>query len=221
MENKIIATRDGSHTVAIPTMGVTYHSIHGAISESMHVFIEAGLKCIGNEITPLHILEMGFGTGLNALLTMEEAHRSQLLIYYTALELFPLEKHHALSLNYCEQLKNASLLPLFEQLHQSGWEEDVAISHYFTIRKLNCDLLNYSTHQLFDLVYFDAFAPSAQPELWTKDVFMKLKSMMRPGGIFVTYCSKGDVRRAMQAAGFNVERIPGPPGKREMIRAFA
>jgi tRNA U34 5-methylaminomethyl-2-thiouridine-forming methyltransferase MnmC len=223
MQRQIISTADGSHTISIPEMNVTYHSTHGAIRESMHVFIEAGLSKI-NEAgkKELHIFEMGLGTGLNALLTLLEAEKNQQLIHYTALELFPLEQEAIQSLNYCDQLNRKDLQPFFEQLHTCDWEKEISISPHFILKKSRTDLLNFNPldSQHWDLVYFDAFAPSAQPALWTQQVFEKLYNMLAPGGLLTTYCSKGDVRRAMQAARFKVEKIPGPPGKREMVRAM-
>ena len=168
---------------------------------------------------------MGFGTGLNALLTLMEAN-PQLQIHYTAIELFPLTAAESTELNYCDQLNRKDLLPAFEKLHQCEWEKDIVISPHFTIHKVNTSLLNIKTSKLFpgsasdpNLIYFDAFAPAAQPELWTKEIFEMLYSILRRDGVLVTYCSKGDVRRAMLAAGFVVEKIPGPPGKREIVRA--
>jgi len=222
MERKIITTKDGSHSIAIPEMNVTYHSVHGAIQESMHVFIDAGLRS-GLSKWPdrsieIKVLELGFGTGLNALLTLIEADKLKQAIHYSAIELFPLSTEEAKQLNYCEQPGQSSYQTLFEKLHQCEWEKDILITPYFTLHKTKTNLITFSTNQSFNLVYFDAFAPNAQPELWTAQIFQKLYSMMTPEGILVTYCSKGDVRRAMQAAGFSVEKIPGPPGKREMLR---
>jgi tRNA U34 5-methylaminomethyl-2-thiouridine-forming methyltransferase MnmC len=221
MERKIILTNDGSHSISIPEMNVTYHSVHGAIQESKHVFIQAGLLDSGIfDYTGVHsVLEIGLGTGLNALLTLLEADKHKNRIYYTALELYPLEESAISQLNYCEQLNQPNYQPLFEKMHQCGWEEMFEISNYFRLTKRKYDLLDFSTESLFNSIYFDAFAPAAQPELWTKEVFEKLYHIMAPEGILVTYCSKGDVRRAMQSAGFTIEKIPGPPGKREMIRA--
>ena len=160
-----------------------------------------------------------FGTGLNALLSFIEAEKNQVKIHYVTVELFPLPEDEITSLIYCGQLHHKDLEPVFHQLHQCEWEKDIQISTYFTIHKTKVSLLNFTTSKLFNLIYYDAFAPSAQPELWTKEVFEKLFLMLMPGGVLVTYCSKGDVRRAMQAAGFIVEKIQGPPGKREMVRA--
>ena len=220
MERKVIITKDGSHSISIPEMNVTYHSIHGAIQESKHVFIEAGLRYASelfNRLGPLHILEVGFGTGLNALLTLIEADKIKMDVYYSALEIYPLTQQEYNLLNYCEAL-NVSLQNVFEQLHECVWEKEAHILPNFSLFKTNQSLLNFTTDQFYDLVYFDAFAPSSQPELWTKQVFEKLYAMMSSNGILVTYCSKGDVRRAMQSAGFAVEKIRGPVGKREMIR---
>ncbi|HWJ30487.1 MAG TPA: tRNA (5-methylaminomethyl-2-thiouridine)(34)-methyltransferase MnmD [Flavisolibacter sp.] len=218
MEKEIIITRDGSNSIAVPKLNVTYHSIHGAIQESKHVFIEAGLNHVLNNVTnqPLCIFEMGFGTGLNALLTALEAEKYQRKIFYTAVEAFPLSIEEVKGLNYSELLEHKDW---FQQIHESDWQEDVRITPHLTLRKERVDLINYSSHQRFNLIYYDAFAPSVQPELWTKEIFEKLFLMLQHGGVLVTYCSKGDVRRAMIAAGFDVEKLTGAPGKREMLRA--
>jgi tRNA U34 5-methylaminomethyl-2-thiouridine-forming methyltransferase MnmC len=222
VERSIIITKDGSHTVTIPEMNVTYHSHHGAIQESTHVFIDAGLKYVLNNLTvpDIHIFEMGFGTGLNALLTLIEAEKLQKPVHYTAIELYPLQQNEINSLNYCKQLKRTDLEPFFQLLHQCEWEKDIRITPLFTFNKIKVNLINFSTCQPFNLVYFDSFAPAAQPEHWTTEVFEKLFSILLPGGILVTYCSKSIVRKAMQAAGFVVTKIPGPHGKRDMVRAI-
>jgi tRNA U34 5-methylaminomethyl-2-thiouridine-forming methyltransferase MnmC len=219
MQRKLILTSDGSHTISLPELNVTYHSIHGAIQESQHVFIEAGLK----SLTPpkagiLNIFEVGFGTGLNALLTIIEAEKLQTGIYYETVEQFPLTFSEARSLNYCKELDRDDLQPAFEQLHSCEWEKRTGITKSFSFKKSNSNLLNFETPGTFELVFFDAFAPNIQPELWTKDIFEKMFAMLKPGGVLVTYCSKGDVRRAMEAASFIVEKLPGPPGKREIVR---
>lgn len=220
MLREIILTKDGSHSVSIPEMNVTYHSLHGAMQESLHVFIHAGLHYIKDIFPagPIHILEIGLGTGLNALLTLQEAASLQRPVHYTSLELFPLEKEQALQLNYADQ---PGFQEYFASLHTSNWEEDVQLSPFFTLHKKGINLLDFSSAPDFHLIYFDAFAPTAQPELWTKEVFEKLREALLPSGALVTYCSKSIVRRAMQAAGFKVEKIPGPRGKREMVRAVS
>lgn len=221
MRRQPIITKDGSHTIEVPEMNVTYHSVHGAIQESQHVFIREGLHHLINQSTkqPINLLEMGFGTGLNALLTYIEAEKKQQKINYTAIEAFPLTKDEIISLNYCQQVNRLDLQPVFNKFHDCDWQEEIAISPFFTLQKINDYLINYSTNQPINLLYYDAFAPSAQPELWTTPIFEKLLFMMAPEGILVTYCSKGDVRRAMKSAGFVVEKLQGPPGKREMLRA--
>jgi tRNA U34 5-methylaminomethyl-2-thiouridine-forming methyltransferase MnmC len=218
-DRQIIETADGSHSISIPEMNVTYHSRHGAIQESMHVFVEAGFRYISNQLMnqQINIFEMGLGTGLNAFLTAIEAEIRKVKVYYMAVEEFPLGIEEVLRLNYSESLKHKEW---FMALHECKWDEDIAINEYFTFRKEQVDIIGYSINQAFNIVYYDAFAPTAQPELWTTEIFNKLNSLLFPEGILVTYCSKGDVRRAMQKAGLIVEKIPGPPGKREMVRAF-
>jgi tRNA U34 5-methylaminomethyl-2-thiouridine-forming methyltransferase MnmC len=226
MQRKLILTSDGSHTILLPELNVTYHSIHGALQESKHVFIEAGLKSLNPaRKTIVNIFEMGFGTGLNTLLTMIEAENLTRAIHYEAIEQFPLGNTEIGSLNYCKQLDREDLQPAFEQLHHCECEKQIELTSRFTFKKLQANLLNFGTpetclsgRQAFELIYFDAFAPNVQPELWTKEIFDKMFEMLEPGGILVTYCSKSDVRRAMQAAGFTVEKLPGPKGKREIIR---
>lgn len=222
MQRNIILTGDGSHSIEVPELKVTYHSIHGAIQESKHVFIQSGLLSskVFDYVGVHQVLEIGFGTGLNALLTLIEADKYKNRIYYTAIELYPLNESEVKQLNYCEQLNLPHYQQLFEKMHQVEWNELYEISWNFRLTKIKTDLHEFSTENSFFLIYFDAFAPNAQPGLWTKEVFEKMYSLLLPEGILVTYCSKGDVRRAMQAAGFKVEKIPGPRRKREMIRAI-
>ncbi len=219
MERKIILTGDGSHSVSMPEMGVTYHSVHGAIQESMHVFIEAGFKSACTNQSVCSILEVGFGTGLNALLTAIEAEKTGSSIYYVALEPYPLGAEEILSLNYCKQLNRKDLQDDFIRMHQCEWNKSIAVTENLLLHKSKYMLQSFEHITKFDLIYFDAFAPAAQPELWTKDVFDKMFSLLAPGGVLVTYCSKGEVRRNMMAAGFKVEKLPGPQQKREMLRA--
>jgi tRNA U34 5-methylaminomethyl-2-thiouridine-forming methyltransferase MnmC len=221
MRKVLEITKDGSHTISIPEMNVTYHSVHGALQESQHVFIEAGLNYYLSKASKknLSILEMGFGTGLNTLLTRIEAEKNNLSIYYAAIEAFPLSIALVHSLNYCQLLNRLDLQEAFITQHQSEWDKTIAVTENMLLHKCNQQLQDFEHKATFDIVYFDAFAPTTQPELWTKEVFEKLFSMLSAGGLLVTYCSKGDVRRALLAAGFKVEKIPGPPGKREMLRA--
>jgi tRNA U34 5-methylaminomethyl-2-thiouridine-forming methyltransferase MnmC len=220
-QRTIQLTTDGSHTVAIPSLDITYHSRHGAVNESLHVFIEAGLNywLQQHNTKQVRIFEMGFGTGLNALLTYIEAAKDNLSIHYSSIEQFPLEKEIVASLNYCETLQRSDLAGFFTSMHAAAWNEDIHLSPFFTLHKLQASLLELQLERKYDLVYYDAFAPNAQPELWTVEVFKKLFDALNDGGVLVTYCSKGDVRRALIAAGFTVSKIPGPPYKREMLRA--
>ena len=211
-------TKDGSHTIHVSSMNVTYHSLHGALQESMHVFIEAGLHFQLRDRNNLAILEMGFGTGLNALLSLIAAVENKKQVHYTAVELFPIPSSIASQLNYPSLLGNEELKTPFMALHNCDWGREVNISPYFTLQKLNVSLPDMPPGK-FDLVYFDAFAPAAQPELWTRQVFRMMYENMNQKAVLVTYCAKGEVRRAMQSSGFIVDKLPGPSGKREMMRA--
>lgn len=222
MDRQIITTADGSSSIAVPALQVTYHSVHGAVQESQHVFIKAGLQYFSElhpDVSPITIFEMGFGTGLNALLTLIAQDTLQRSVYYESVELSPLEPALFSKLNYCTQLNRQDLEAAFSQMLGTAWNEPVVINPGFTLHKKHGDLIGYQPKQKFHLVYFDAFAPTTQPELWTTDVFHMLHALLVPGGVLTTYCSKSSVRRAMTEAGFNVEKIPGPPRKREMVRA--
>jgi tRNA U34 5-methylaminomethyl-2-thiouridine-forming methyltransferase MnmC len=219
MQKEIRLTADGSHTIAIPSLDITYHSLHGAIGESMHVYIEAGLLHYmnGHVPEPICIFEMGFGTGLNALLTLRETINRKQKVFYQSIEQYPLSAIEAASLNYGERLH---LTNEFTLLHAAEWEIPVQITPFFSLCKTKMSLLDFSASQLFHCIYYDAFAPLTQPELWTEAVFAKLFHWLLPGSCLITYCSKSIVRKAMTAAGFRVEKIPGPTGKREMVRAW-
>lgn len=219
MNREIVLTEDGSHSILVPGSGLTYHSIHGAIGESMHVFIGAGLRALKPAPGPVYIFEMGFGTGLNALLTCMEAEQMQRKINYHAIESAPLDQSVISKINFCDRLGRPGLQPVFERLHTAAWNEKTSITPFFSLHKTNADIVDYEMKDQVQLIYFDAFAPDAQPELWTTSIFRKLLQWLVPGGVLVTYSSKGEVRRAMQAAGFRVEKLPGAPPKREMIRA--
>ena len=229
MNREIVVTADGSHSISIPGMNATYHSRHGAVQESMHVFIEAGFRYVAPRFAdnePIHIFEMGLGTGLNVLLTAIEAEGSGQPVYYETIDAFPLDTTQTDQLNYCEQLQRPDLMPLFRQVHHSGWNEVTELNPFFRFKKSRLDLPAYLGQQPpatgntgINLIYFDAFSPDIQPELWTSAIFTGLFSRMAPGGILVTYCSKTVVRRAMQEGGLQVNKIPGPYGKREMLRA--
>lgn len=213
---KHILTLDGSSTLYNPEYDQPYHSTHGAIQESLHVFIKYGLKAFPPSVKELTLFEMGFGTGLNALLTY--LHAGDRFIRYVALETLPLTEPQVAELNYPELLGGQESKAIFEQMHSSPWGEFVQVADNFSLKKQNTRLQDFAPEDRFDLVYFDAFAPNSQPELWTFDIFLNLFAHMNPGGVFVTYSAKGSVRRDLQRAGFYVEKVPGPPGKREMLR---
>lgn len=220
MARSLVETGDGSHSLYVAHLDEQYHSRHGALQESLHVFIEMGLRAVPNPEVPLRILEIGFGTGLNALLTL--AFMSDRPLRYATVEAFPVSAEEAGALNYVSLLEaeHPKAGEWFEWLHAAEWEawQDAA-GIGFQLFKTKADIADFEAPEPADLVYFDAFAPNKQPELWTEDMFRKMAGKMAPGGILVTYCAKGAVRRAMQAAGLEVERLPGPPGKREMLRA--
>ncbi|MBS1947299.1 MAG: tRNA (5-methylaminomethyl-2-thiouridine)(34)-methyltransferase MnmD [Bacteroidetes bacterium] len=220
MPRKIITTADGSHSIALEESNDTYHSRYGAIQESTHVFIGTGLLPLLRSQETICVFEMGFGTGLNALLTCIEAEKTRQKIYYEAIELYPLGDDIAGALNYCERLQRTGLKESFEEMHVGEWEKEINISPYFSFKKRKSDMIDYNSSISFHLIYYDAFAPNAQPELWTKEVLLKLYKLLAANGILVTYCSKGEVRRNMQALGFMVKKVPGPKGKREIIKAI-
>lgn len=215
--NKIITTQDGSHSILSGQFGEAYHSKYGAIQESQHVFIQAGLKHFieSQQNTNIKIFEMGLGTGLNAFLTWRFLQNQNIEIEYTGVEAFPISKWQ--ELNFA---KNEEEQTVFNNIHQAAWETLTPITEHFKIKKIKASLLEHSfPKNAYNLVYYDAFAPNAQPELWTEATFGKVFEMLDTDGILTSYCAKGSVKRALKAVGFKVESIPGPPGKREMTRA--
>jgi len=222
MERHIQITADGSHTLAIPGLQLTYHSMYGALQESMHVFIQSGLHLLLGTQPVLRIFEMGLGTGLNALLTLQQAGMHLQQVYYETVELYPLSIAEVHSLNYNILLNSNQEYCLLDDLHTAPWDTDAQVTPLFTLYKKQQSLFQYLENpqqEPFHLIYFDAFDPAAQPALWTQQVFEQLYARLYEGGVLLTYCSKGAVRRAMQAAGFEVEKLSGPPGKREIVRA--
>ena len=214
MNNKIVieTTSDASHTLYLPELDEHYHSVNGAIQESKHVYIESAFnQCKKTEI---HVLEMGFGTGLNALLTYSEAQKREVKVIYTTLEKYPLPKEIISQLNYSDD-NNL----IFEQIHSAKWEERIALTPFFSIQKINIDFNKYDFPGMYDVIYYDAFAPDKQSEVWNQDLFCRIYSATNDKGILSTYCAKGEIRRRMQNAGFIVNRLPGPPGKREILQA--
>ena len=216
---KIIETDDGSHTLFVPELNEHYHSSHGALQEAEHIFIKDALDFSLKGKKSLNVLEIGFGTGLNALLTMHYAQLKGLRVHYHALEKYPVKAKEYSVLNYASQMRLDETS--FLDLHHANWENDVEISNGFTLRKVQVDFreMQLPAHY-FDVVYFDAFGPDVQPELWSEQVFRMIYNSMKEGGVMTTYSVKGVIRRAMKSVGFDVEKIPGPVGKREISRAI-
>jgi tRNA U34 5-methylaminomethyl-2-thiouridine-forming methyltransferase MnmC len=213
------STGDNSHTLFSEVFGENYHSRHGALQESEHVFIKNGLEHIEIKDT-LHILEVGMGTGLNVLLTVLHPLVKDFIVYYTAIEPYPVASEIAEMLNYPDMMQDKKTAKqLFYSIHNGEPNRLIQLQENFFLYKAICQLQQFSTDNLFDLVYFDAFAPSRQAEMWEESIFRKLAAIIKPSGILVTYCAKGVFKRILKETGFEVERLPGPPGKREMTRA--
>ncbi|MBU2996884.1 tRNA (5-methylaminomethyl-2-thiouridine)(34)-methyltransferase MnmD [Cellulophaga baltica] len=217
MERKIIKTSDGSTTIQIVDWNEQYHSIHGAIQEAYHVFIKNGLSLFENE--SIAILEIGFGTGLNAIITSIESEKRNLKIDFVGVEAYPVNNEEILQLNYLEELNVPDYKDQFTEMHASEWGKPCEISETFSLTKQQKFFIDIKDVDAYNLIYFDAFGARVQPELWTEDIFLIMFKALKKNGVLVTYAAKGSVRRAMQAVGFQVERLPGPPGKREMLRA--
>ncbi|TVZ53016.1 tRNA (5-methylaminomethyl-2-thiouridine)(34)-methyltransferase MnmD [Dokdonia sp. Hel_I_53] len=222
MKREIITTADGSKTIHIPEWNEQYHSKHGAIQEARHVFLETGLShYMGKfpEQKEVAILEMGFGTGLNALLTYYEVAKYNVSFNYVGAEAYPVSLEEASAMEYARQLQDGSAEMIYTKLHNASWEQETKISDNFKLTKRKQRFEDIADSEVFDVIYFDAFGPRVQPTLWTEEIFTKMFNALRPSGVLTTYCAQGAARRAMQTVGFQVERLPGPPGKREMLRA--
>jgi tRNA U34 5-methylaminomethyl-2-thiouridine-forming methyltransferase MnmC len=214
--NQLVITSDGSHTLFVPELNEHYHSIHGAVQESEHIFIKAGYeKC---KADPVHIFEAGFGTGLNALLTAVRSIIDNREVFYTSVEKYPVMDDLIKSLNHHEYA-GPDGKRVFELIHSSPWGEMKCIFNKFNLLKQEGDLTDFIPAYPIDLVYFDAFGPDKQPSMWTREIFSNIASFMRSGGILVTYSAKGEVKRNLRSVGFDVKLLPGPPGKREIISA--
>ena len=219
MKREVIETGDGSKTIRIIDLDENYHSTHGALQEAEHVFIKNGLLEFINK-SQISIFEMGFGTGLNAFLSAIKANDLKLKIEYTGIEAFPVSIDELNQLGY-HDIAGESNSDLYNKLHETLWGEMNEISEWFSLRKINdqLQLINFD-NESFDIVYYDAFGPRAQEEMWSIELFQKMYDSIKEGGFLVTYCAKGQVKRNMKAVGFEVEPLPGPPGKREMTRAW-
>ncbi len=221
LKRTIIKTSDGSTTIHFPEINEQYHSKHGAINEARHVFIRHGLQYrwqLAEVSRPLDIVEIGFGTGLNAFITFLEALKEQRAIQYTGVEAYPVTSQEVASLNYVAALEAEQHRAVFDTIHAVDWEVPQEMSASFLLTKRQQLFQEITDKNCFDLVYFDAFGARVQPELWSETIFGAMYTALRKNGVLVTYAAKGSVRRAMQSVGFEVERLPGPPGKREMLR---
>lgn len=214
MKREIIITSDGSTTIHLPDWNEQYHSKHGAIQEAKHVFIKNGLERVSSD--EISILEIGFGTGLNCFITFLETDKA---INYVGVEAYPVAEEEVSKLNYVSELQAKEQEDIFIKMHSVGWEEVCQVSAKFQLTKRKQFFKDINDKNAFDIIYFDAFGARVQPELWTQAIFQKMFEALKINGILVTYSAKGSVRRAMQSVGFSVERLPGPPGKREMLRA--
>ena len=219
--NTLLISDDGSPTLKSNRYGVTYHSIFGAIHEAITVFVSAGLQYhILSGKKEISILEMGLGTGLNAFLTFVEANRHPISVAYTAIEKFPIDNSLIELLDYPDQINHPHLQHLFKKIHSCPFSTINQIHNCFSLQKLLIDVQHLNIEKKFDLIYYDAFAPNAQPELWTDEAMKGMFEINKPGGTLVTYCAKGSFKRALKSAGYLVQPLPGPPGKREMTRAI-
>jgi len=218
LKREIFITVDGSTSIHLPHWNEQYHSKHGAIQEAYHVFIKNGLDCFSDK-SKVVILEIGFGTGLNCFITFLEAKKRKLSIDYSGVEAFPLKADEIKQMNYVNKLNADNLAIIFSNIHSFPWEKKTEIDTNFKLTKRKQFFEDIDDKNKFNLIYFDAFGARVQPELWTEIIFKKMFDALKPNGILVTYSAKGSVRRAMQSVGFTVERLSGPIGKREMLRA--
>jgi tRNA U34 5-methylaminomethyl-2-thiouridine-forming methyltransferase MnmC len=221
MEKKLIITNDGSPSFEVGALKETYHSRHGALTESTYVYIQKGLShwLAQNKKKECRIFELGFGTGINALLCHEFAHKNQLTIAYTTIEKYPLTNDEVVALNASIHSGNSNFSEIFKQLHSHPWDKKQQLTTAMALEKIHGDYFDYTQESKFDVLFYDAFGAHAQPELWSPKALEKAVQLMEKNAVWVSYCAKGSVRRALQDLGLLVERLPGPPGKREMLRA--
>ncbi len=217
MKREIIETEDGSTTIFLPDLQEHYHSKHGAIQEAYHVFIRAGFDLFKNQ--NISILEIGFGTGLNAFITFLETEKSNQNIDYVGVEAYPVSIDEISKMNYVSELNATEKQQFFYKMHENDWEVKQVISNNFCLTKRKQFFNDITDNNAFDLIYFDAFGYRVQPELWSTEVFKKMYNALKPNGVLVTYAARGVVKRSMIEVGFTVEKLPGAPGKREMFRA--
>ena len=219
MKQEIFITADGSTSIHLPELQEQYHSKNGAIQEAYHVFIKHGLDCFKDTAT-INILEIGLGTGLNCFITYLESENRNLKVNYVGVEAFPVCETEIKQLNFITELEAQKQANYFAKIHRCSWNKKTLINANFKLTKRRQKFENITDKNQYNLIYFDAFGARVQPELWTEKIFQKMYDALKVTGILVTYSAKGSVRRAMQAVGFVVERLPGPKGKREMLRAI-
>jgi tRNA U34 5-methylaminomethyl-2-thiouridine-forming methyltransferase MnmC len=218
LKREIITTNDGSTTIHLIDWDESYHSKHGAIQEAYHVFIKSGLSLF--EVKSVSILEIGFGTGLNAFITYLETKKVNQTIDYIGVEAYPVQVEEALQMNYVSELNASDEIEIFNKMHKCNWEEKQNISDKFSLTKRKQFFQDVTDENAFDLIYFDAFGFRVQPELWSLEIFKKMYLALKPNGILVTYACRSSIKNAMLECGFKVEKLPGAPGKREMLRAI-
>jgi tRNA U34 5-methylaminomethyl-2-thiouridine-forming methyltransferase MnmC len=213
-------TEDGSHTLFVPGLSEHYHSTHGALQEAEIVYLRNGFQYIAGKVSEVNVLEIGFGTGLNALLTVLEAKKRKQMVRYVGVEPEPLPPELLAGLNFADQIGGTEAEGYFRKMHAQDWEQPRFLSDYFILNKIRARLEDLTLGSgKFHLIYFDAFGPDVQPELWTTEIFAKMAQCLLPDGVLVTYSCKGSVKRALKAAGFSIGKLPGPAGKREVLRA--
>lgn len=217
MKREIITTNDGSTTIHLPELNESYHSKHGAIQEAYHVFIKNGLSLF--EGKSVSVLEIGFGTGLNSFITYLEAKKTNQNIDYVGVEAYPVAIEEALQMNYVKELNSNQEAIIFKNMHEAIWEEKVPISDDFSLTKRQQLFQDIEDEDAFNLIYFDAFGFRVQPELWSLEIFQKMYNALKINGVIVTYACRSSIKNAMIECGFKVEKLPGAPGKREMLRA--
>ena len=218
MKRTVITTSDGSSTLKVEDWGETYHSVHGAIQEALHVYIKNGFERL--DIGDYRILEMGFGTGLNALLTFINAEQLGKKVVYHGVEGFPLSVSEVEGLNYTSDGNMPEFEGVFKSLHRLDWEKEIDITDFFRIKKTESQFEDLHLNQEYDLIYFDVFGYPYQPELWTEAIFERMYASLNKNGLLVTYACRGIIKHAMKQVGFEIEVCAGPPGKREMLLAW-
>lgn len=220
--NRIIVTEDGSHSLFNEKLNETYHSFHGAIQESKYVFIEAGLDYFSSQKKELiRVFEVGFGTGLNVLLTSLWAKELQITVIIDSIEAYPIEDSLKSELNYPQLIDHENAVSFFDNIHSAPWNEEIVIHSHMNLKKIKATLEDFENKtNYYDIIYYDAFAPSKQPEMWEMNMLEPIVNSLNPGGIFVTYCAQGQLKRNLKSLGLEVETLPGPPGKKEMVRGL-